>query len=137
MSGADGLDVIAPEVGAVNFRGKTYALGPLKVGAIPAFARAIKPMLGMIEKSFGSDGVSIDTIFDAIAEHGDGFVQAVSIASGIPIAELQEADGAEFMELVPVVLRVNRDFLRRRLSPALVAAMQAARPGTSGTGQTP
>lgn len=138
MSGDGGLDVIAPPTTAVSFRGAQYQVGPLRVGQIPAFARAIRPMLGTIIGSFGDDSaVSVDSIMDAIADHGEQFIEAVSIASGIPVEQLREADAAEFLALVPIVLRVNRDFLKGRLSPAIAAAIQAAKPATSGIGQTP
>lgn len=138
MSDDGGLDVIAPPTTAVSFGGEQYQVGPLRVGQIPAFARAIRPMLGTIISAFGDDAsVSVDSIMDAIADHGEHFIEAVSIASGIPVEKLRDSDAAEFLAIVPVVLRVNRDFLRGRLSPAIAAAMQAAKPVTNGIGQTP
>lgn len=130
-----GLDVIDPPAGSVSFRGVQYVVGPLKIGQLPAFARAIKPVSAHIEQAITSGrGFQVEMLLDLIAEHGESVIEAVSVATGIPGAELREGDAAELLALIPAVLRTNKDFLIGRLTPAVRAAVRATL--APGTGQT-
>lgn len=131
---SDGLDLIDPPGEPVTLGGKTYTVGPLTIGQLPAFARAIKPVSGAIEEALRSGaGFSADLVLDLIAEHGDTVIEAVSIATGIAADEVRKGNAADLLSVVPAVLKANRDFLLGRLTPGLRAAMTAA----AGAGSTP
>lgn len=135
MSDKD-FEVIDPPSTEIEFNGRKVTIGPLKVGKLPAFARAIKPVAGAFE-SWKS--ITPGHILDLIAEHGESVIEAVSIASGVPQEELSEADTVALVSLITPIVKANADFFRLRL--LLGAAMkQAAEPaGTqtpSGDGQT-
>lgn len=129
MSDKD-FEVIEPPSTEVEFNGRKVTIGPLKVGKLPAFARAVKPIAGAFE-SWNS--ITPGVILDLIAEHGENVIEAVSIASGVPQDELAEADTVALVSLITPIIKANADFFRLRL--LLGAAMkQAVEP--TGT-QTP
>lgn len=134
---SDDLDVIKAADTSATFNGRQLQIQPLKVGQLPAFARSIKPVSGTMQSILsGAGGVSMASIMDLIAEHGDSIVQAVSIGSGVSVDELNDATPDQLIELAVVVMKVNADFFKGRLTPAIVAAVQRVTP-TPGAGLTP
>jgi hypothetical protein len=133
------LDVIAPATTQAKFKGQPVDIMPLKVGQLPAFARALKPISGSIEAMFNGTGFDLVAFMGLIAENGENVVQAVSIASGVPVEQLNDATPDELIELAAVVLKVNADFFKGRLTPAILAAVNTAKAAapTAGAGQTP
>lgn len=129
---ADDLSVIDPISTSVEFRGATRDISPLKVGQLPKFARAIKPIGG--EAFSGIINGDLSGLFDLIADHGEAIIDAASVASGIDRAEIEQADVDELVHLAAVIIKVNADFFARRLTPALRKA--AAQAATNGDGQT-
>jgi hypothetical protein len=131
-------DVIAPEPTAANFNGKAIEIRPLKVGQLPGFARAIKPIGGAIEAmATGRAALDFAGILAIVADHGEAVVDAVSIATGVPKAELNDATPDQLIELVVVVLKVNADFFKGRLTPAILAAVNRVVPATESPGAGP
>jgi hypothetical protein len=128
------LEVIAPTPTVAIFKGRDIPISPLKVGQIPAFARAIKPIGGAI----GQTGVDVASIMLLVADYGENIVEAVSIASGVSVDELNDSTADELVGLASSVLKVNADFFKGRLTPAILAAVQAhqAQPAKGGDGQT-
>lgn len=127
----DDHDVIAPASAPLSFRGKDYKIGPLKVGKIPAFARAIKPIGGLL----GSvESMDVSALLGFMAEHGAAVVEALSIASGIPVEELNEADVSELLSLVRPVMQANMDFFVLRLQ--VTKAFRSAADPMAGAGPT-
>lgn len=128
------LDVIEPVATYVPFGGRQIQVVPLKVGQLPAFARAIKPIGGAIESiATGQGKLDLATFLDLVADHGDAVIEAVSIGSGVSSEELREATPDQLIELAVGILRINSDFLRGRLTPAIRAAMSAVNPGAGPT----
>ncbi len=112
MSQADDLDTLAPAPTVARFKGRDVRITPLTVGQLPAFARAVRPFAG----SFASvDGLTVDTVLGLVADHGEAFVEAVSIASRIPRGELSDAGVDDLIGLVAPVVKVNADFFGRLL----------------------
>lgn len=105
----DDVDMIEAAPRTVKFRGADVAVRPLKVGAIPAVTRALR----------GLDMAGDIDVLDLVAEHGDKVAEAVAAATGIPVAEINDADLDEFAELVAVVVEVNTDFFVRRVAPRI------------------
>lgn len=106
MSDLDNL-IIEPRV--VPFNGRDVAIAPLKVGKIPAIARALK----------GANITGEIDVLALLADHGDGLLEAVSIATGIDKIELEAADLDEFAALFRAVIEVNNDFFTRKILPIL------------------
>lgn len=121
---ADGLDVIAPDPTAVVFSGKAYAVEPLRIGQLPAFARAIRPLSGAIDGLL-AQGLTAAGLLDLVAEHGEQVIEALAVATKVPADVIAQGDPADLVPAMLRVFQVNRDFLMGRLSPALQAAAQA------------
>lgn len=132
MTTTDEFSVIEPIGTSVEFRGATREVSPLKVGQLPKFARAIKPIGS--EAFAGIINGDLSGLFDLIADHGESIIDAASVASGIDRAEIEAADIDELVQLATVIIRVNADFFAQRLTPALRQA--AAQATTSGDGPT-
>lgn len=128
------LDVIQPAATSASFNGRAITIEPLKVGQLPAFARAVKPISGAIGTLIGGGGMDAIALMDMIGEHGESVVQAVSIATGVPVEELNSATPDQLVDLAAVAMKVNADFFKGRLTPAILAAVKLATPGP---GQTP
>lgn len=128
--GADDLSVIEGEAVFVTIKGQNYAFGALKVGQLPAFARAVKPMLPTLGPALSGD-FRFETILELVADHGEGVIEALSIATKIPREVLADCEVDELLSVLPLVLQVNKDFLVRRL-----LARPAATP-SPGAGPTP
>jgi hypothetical protein len=127
------FEAIAPSQTAATFKGRAIQITPLKVGQLPAFARAVKPIGGAVESMLGSDGVDMGAIMALIADHGESVVEAVAIASGVSVDELNDSTPDELIELGAVALKVNADFFKGRLTPAILAAVKKATPGAGLT----
>lgn len=126
------FDVIAPPTSTAKFKGRDITIAPLKVGQIPTFARAIKP----IGASIGSASLDAASIMALVADFGENIVEAVSIASGVSKDELNDSTADELIELASIVLKVNSDFFKGRLTPAILAAVRAQQPAKPGDGLT-
>lgn len=132
------LDVITPAATQATFNGVALNIAPLKVGQLPAFARAIQPISGAIEAIATGQAVpDLATIMAMIGDHGEAVVQAVSIASGVSVEDLNNATADQLIELAVVALKVNADFFKGRLTPAILAAVKQAAAPTPGAGPTP
>lgn len=113
----------------VNWRGRELTITPLKVGVLPAFARAVAPIFDALPGAGGT--INFGTL---IADHGDRVIEATALATGVPRMELEESDLDQFMELVAAVVEVNRDFFTRRVQGT---AAKVAKRLTIGDGTTP
>lgn len=128
------LDVIDPAGTPVEFGGKTIMVKPLKVGQLPAFARAIKPLTGTLEAmATGAAVLNVGAFVGLVDEHSEALVQAVSIATGIPVDQINEATLDQLLVLIVGVVKVNADFFKGRLTPAILAAVNQALPQSAPT----
>lgn len=119
-----GLEVIEPAAMSVQFGDRRRKIRPLRIGQLPAFAESIGPLGGSVSASILSDHLSLEVILALLAEGGDSFITAVSIASGITEAELGDGDAADLLEVAAAVFATNRDFLSP--SPAEGRAIDAS-----------
>jgi len=107
--------------------GERLDLTPLKVGDVPAFARAIQPAAASLSAS--PDWLAL------LAEHGEAVIAAVAIATRRPADWVAGLELDEAVRLAEAVFGVNADFFIRRLLPSVTQA--AARIGQTLEGQTP
>ena len=110
------LNTLIPQAVELVIDGEPLAIKPLKVGQMPAFLRAITPVMQQI----GGDGIDWLTL---IGERGDELLTAVSIAIGKPRAWVDELAADEAILLAAKVIEVNADFFTRTVMPRLNGEM--------------
>ena len=110
------LETLIPQAVELVIDGQPLAIKPLKVGQMPAFLRAITPVMQQI----GGDGIDWLALF---GERGDDLLTAVSIAVGKPRAWVDALDADQAILLAAKVLEVNADFFTRTVMPRLNVEM--------------
>ncbi len=111
-AGMSVLEALIPQAVELVIDGEPLAIKPLKVGQIPAFLRAITPVMQQI----GGDGIDWLALF---GQQGDDLLTAVSIAVGKPRAWVDELAADEAILLAAKVIEVNADFFTRTVMPRL------------------
>jgi len=106
------LETLIPQAVELVIDGEPLAIKPLKVGQMPAFLRAITPVMQQI----GGDGIDWLALF---GERGDDLLTAVSIAVGKPRAWVDDLAADEAILLAAKVIEVNADFFTRTVMPKL------------------
>lgn len=128
--GADRSAVVIGD--AANHTERTVIVRPLKVGQVPAFARAVRPLSDEITAMM-QGGVTVAGVLALLESSTEKVVEALAAATGAPVASLNDSDLNQLGELLVAVLAANKDFLRGRLTAALktAAAMNGAGPTLS------
>ena len=106
------LDKLVPQAVEISLAGEIVAIKPLKIGQMPAFLRAITPVM----QQLGGNGIDWLALF---GEHGDDLLTAVSIAIGKPREWVDELAADEAILLAAKVIEVNADFFTRTVIPKL------------------
>lgn len=109
------LDTYVIDVRQLLVAGKSVGIAPLKVRQIPAFTRAVGPVLAPL---LAGD------LMSAVAQGGDDLVRAAAIATGESVEWLGELLPDEFLTLLANVIEVNADFFVQRVLPTLNAAAE-------------
>ncbi len=117
--GNDTFAVLPPVPVSVEIAGERIDLSPLKVGEMPAFARAVQPIAASLSAS--PDWLAL------MAEHGESAIAAIAVSTRRPVEWVAGLDLDEAVRLAEVVFGVNADFFIRRLLPSVTQA--AARIG--------
>ena len=115
----DTFAALPPVPVSVEIAGERIDLTPLKVGEVPAFARAVQPIAASLSAS--PDWLAL------LAEHGEAAIAAIAIATRRPVEWVAGLDLDEAVRLAEAVFGVNADFFIRRLLPSVTQA--AARIG--------
>ena len=123
----DTFAALPPVPVSVEIAGERIDLTPLKVGEVPAFARAVQPIAASLSAS--PDWLAL------LAEHGEAVITGIAIASRRPVDWVAGLDLDEAVRLAEVVFGVNADFFIRRLLPSVTQA--AARIGLALENPTP
>ena len=126
------LDKLVPQAVELSLAGDVVAIKPLKIGQMPAFLRAITPVM----QQLGSNGIDWLALF---GEHGDDLLTAVSIAIGKPRAWVDALDADEAILVAAKVIEVNADFFTRTVMPRLNEQMGGlfTQASTATAGSTP
>ena len=127
------LETLIPQAVELVIDGEPLAIKPLKVGQMPAFLRAITPVMQQI----GGDGIDWLALF---GERGDDLLTAVSIAVGKPRAWVDELAADEAILLAAKVIEVNADFFTRTVMPrldCLIVQTSAVAATAATAGSTP
>ncbi len=128
------LDKLVPQAFEITLAGETVSVKPLKVGQMPAFLRAITPVMQQI----GGDSIDWLALF---GQQGDDLLAAVAIATAKPRAWVDDLAADEAILLAAKVIEVNADFFTRTVMPKLdglfAQASTVAATATVATGSTP
>ena len=117
--GKEMFAALPPVPAFVEIAGEHIELTPLKVGEVPAFARAVQPIAASLSAS--PDWLAL------MAEHGEAAIAAIAVATRRPVEWVAGLDLDEAVRLAEAVFGVNADFFIRRLLPSVTQA--AARIG--------
>ena len=98
--------------------GEPLDLTPIRVGELPAFARAVQPAVTTLSASLSG---SPDWLM-LMAEHGETVIEAVAIASRRPVDWVADLGLDEAVRLTEAVFEVNADFFIQRVLPGLTEA---------------
>ena len=112
------LDTLIPQAVELVIDGEPLAIKPLKVGQMPAFLRAISPVMQQLTAS------EIDWLA-LFGERGDDLLSAIAIAVGKPRAWVDELAADEAILLAAKVIEVNADFFTRTVMPRLDGVLAA------------
>lgn len=106
------LDTLIPQAVELTVGGETFAIKPLKVGQMPAFLRAVSPVMQHLSRA------EIDWLL-LFGENGDDLLSAIGIAVGKPRPWVDELAADEAILLAAKVIEVNADFFTRTVIPRL------------------
>lgn len=114
------LNTLIPQGIELVIDGEPLAVKPLKVGQLPAFLRAISPVMQQLTAS------EIDWL-GLFGRHGEDLLTAVAIAVGKPRVWVDELAADEAILLAAKVIEVNADFFTRTVLPRLGGLFVQAR----------
>lgn len=106
--------VLPPVPVTLDIGGERLELTPLRVGDVPAFARAVQPVASSLSAS--PDWLAL------LAEHGEAVIEAVAIASRRPGDWVTSLALDDAVRLAEAVFAVNADFFIQRVLPSLTEA---------------
>ena len=106
------LEQLIPQSVELTVGGETLAIKPLKVGQMPAFLRAISPVMQHLTRA------EIDWL-TLLGEQGDDLLAAIAIAVAKPRQWVDDLAADEAILLAAKVIEVNADFFTRTVLPKL------------------
>ena len=124
------LETLIPQTVELTIAGEPITLTPLKVGQLPAFLRAITPVMHHLT------GPEIDWLA-LFGERGDDLLTAIVLAVGKPRAWVEDLSADEALLLAAQVIQVNADFFTRTVMPRLHGLLASVPLGTAAAGSTP
>ncbi|WP_293716298.1 hypothetical protein [Stenotrophomonas sp. UBA7606] len=128
------VDVLAPASTSVEFAGQLVEILPIPAGRIPLLIRTARPVIQalMDNNVLTGEGDELDInvmqIVDLMGDHGEQFFDALSLAAGVSVADVEAANLDDVVRLTQACLRVNRDFFTQSVAP-LLAGMAQRLPG--------
>lgn len=102
---------LPPVPETVIIGGETLDITPLKVGELPAFARAVRPIAARLSAS--PDWLAL------LADDGEAVIAAVATAARRPVDWVAGLDLDEAVRLAEAVFGANADFFIRRVVPEI------------------
>lgn len=145
------LSVLEKPTREVVLKGVSLKVSPLKVGQLPAFTRAIRPVFAAFASllasplSAGPAGeggelpeidFDLEKVADLITDHGDNLMTACAIAIRKDKVDIEDLEIDEFIHLVRAIIEVNADFFARAMNREKVNVLEKLRPQTTGDGPT-
>lgn len=119
------LDFIAPASKQVILRENLeIKLSPIRVKQIAPLARACEPM--MLSIMLLGDSPQPAEMLSLAAQHSEALIEAVSICSGLPVAQIELMLPDELALLALGCVEVNADFFAQALPQIKAAAPSVA-----------
>lgn len=132
----DDADIFDPAARDVSLTGRaSVRLRPLSVGQFPKFLRAVRPIIHTIatlQKDQPEQAAAELMLLDLYVDHGENINQAVAIASGLELAEIEALPLDDMLRLAVAVWEINQDFFSQRVIPLLGQASNLARAANGG-----
>ena len=121
---------LPPVPNTLHIAGESLDITPLKIGELPAFARAVQPLAAKL-------GPEPDWL-QLVAEEGAAVIQALAIACRKPADWVSALALDEAIALSEAVFEANADFFIRRVVPEVlrVTTGMTVRIGTLTPGPT-
>lgn len=110
---APSFEALPPIPTSIEIEGVTLELSPLKVGELPSFMRALRPLARDLERE-----IDWLTVF---GERGDDVVTALAVAARRPREWVAGLPIDDAIRLAEAVFEVNADFFIRQVTPALLS----------------
>lgn len=106
----------------VEFDGATITVRTLTVLQAIQVSKHVKTIAPAIARLHSSAGEpALEMVPELLADHGEAILEAVSIATRIPLHQLQNtSDFGGLIALVVACIRLNVDFFAQRVGPVLV-----------------
>jgi hypothetical protein len=123
----DAFVALPPVPETVTIGGETLDITPLKVGELPVFARAVRPIAGKL-------GPDPDWL-RLLSEDGESVILALAIACRKPSEWVSNLAMDDAIRLAEAVFGANADFFIRRVVPEITRVSKTL--GTLIPGQTP
>jgi hypothetical protein len=129
------LDTLIPTRVELIIAGEPLTIAPLKIGHLPAFLRAITPVMQSLTVG------EIDWLA-LFGERGHDLLSAIAIAVGKPRAWIDDLTADEALVLAAKVIEVNADFFTRTVIPRIDGLFARVTPppapgATTAAGSTP
>ena len=125
---ADNLDHSLTELVSVpetlTLAGVTLSLTPLVMRDLPAFQRAIRPIVAELKGLDLTEGLDFARVQGALLAQLDATLDAVAIMSKADRAWLEGLAIDDFITLTARALRINADFFMTRILPTLNGALE-------------
>ena len=109
--------VDAPE--ALDLAGETLRLTPLKMRELPAFQRAVAPILADLQGQDLTSDIGLAAVQGAILTHLDAAMDAVALMARRERDWIEDLDPDAFLVLAARTFAVNARFFSQRIMPAL------------------
>lgn len=117
------LETFAPVPRQLTVAGRDFALVPLRMRQLPAFHKAVAPVVPLILEA---------DYLRAATEHHAGMIEALTIATGADADWLGDLFPDQFLALMVTVIEVNLDFFARRLLPQVRQAAETVTRAATG-----
>ena len=131
--------VDAPE--ALDLAGETLNLTPLKMRELPAFQRAVAPILADLQGHDLTSDIGLAAVQGAILTHLDAAMDAVALMARRERDWIEDLDPDAFLVLAARTFAVNARFFTQRIMPALTRELgglfTALTPAATGSPSPP
>jgi len=109
--------LVAPAAAELTIAGETFAILPIKVKQLPAFARAAQPLLARL-----GNGEHLDLAL--LVSEIERVIEMVVVATGRERAWVDGLDLDQLIVLAEKIVEVNAAFFGQRTLPALNCAIR-------------
>lgn len=118
------LEAISPKTIPVTLASGDVLVLPIKVKQLPAFTKAIVPLIANL--------VAGDSPLLMIADRAEDVIAAVAVGTGMDVDAINALDVDDLVKLASAVIEVNLDFFMRKVLPQVNLASERITKMTDG-----